>query len=291
MMSRKFLIVLFLMYSAVLFAQNKPYWLEEGGLPQSDYFFYYIGYGEQQNLRDAKKQAVQDVLQKISDKEGLDYKITGEQELKGSETQRNGDFDTHISFNFSTKVEKNGKEVILPSLQEASDYYLTENRGALVYKCWVLVRVPKQKAYANKPMYEPWGMAPVLRSAIVPGWGQIYKGNYSKKERRKGFNLLITETLLVAGVAGSQVMYNYNHDLAYETTSISQRDTYLANRDTWHNIQMGCAIGAGVVYLYTIIDAAANKKAKRYAYNENKVKLLPLMADNYYALGLSISLN
>ena len=86
---------------------QKPYWLEEGGLPQSDYFDYYIGIGEDVSLYETKKKAVQDVLQKISNKKGMNYTISGQSELKGNESEHNGNFTTDISFSFNTKVQNN----------------------------------------------------------------------------------------------------------------------------------------------------------------------------------------
>ena len=286
--------ILFILF-AVLFINakaQKPYWLEEGGLPQSNYFFYYIGYGESESLFEAKKQAVQSVLQKISDKKGINYTITGESELKGKEKDRDGEFSTDITFSFNTKVTKNGKEIKLPSLQEASDYFLIKDKGTKkAYSCWVLMRVPEKKAYAEKSIYEPWGAAPIWRAALFPGLGQLYKGNYSKKEKKKGTFLLLTGTTMFAGIISSQVLYNYNHDKAYSTESQSQRDVYLSNRDMWDSARYGFAVGAGIVYLYSLIDATANKKAKKYAHIQKRINLQPNIGTDYYTLALKINLN
>ncbi|MBI9068205.1 MAG: hypothetical protein JEZ09_13005 [Salinivirgaceae bacterium] len=271
---------------------QKPYWLEEGGLPQSSYFNYYIGYGESETLLEAKKQAVQAVLQKISDEEGLNFTITGESERKGKETKHNGQFTTDISFSFNTKVVKNGKEIILPSIQEASDYYIDDkNLNENSYSCWVLMRVPEKKEYAKMSIYEPWGAAPVWRSALYPGLGQLYKGQYSKKEKKKGTFLLLTGTSMIAGIVTSQILYNHNHDQAYATESMSQRDFYLDKRDTWGSARYGFAVSAGVIYLYSLIDASANKKVKRYAEIHERLNIQPIIGAEYYLLALKINLN
>ncbi len=285
------LLLIFILLISFVNAQE-PYWLKEGGLPQSNYFDYYIGIGEDESLYEAKKKAVQDVLQKISNKKGMNYIITGQSELKGKETEHNGNFNTDISFSFNTKVTINGREVVLPSLQEASDYYITKiSGGKSLNNCWVLVRVAKNKAYANKPIYEPWGFDPVWRSALYPGLGQLYKGRYSNKEKKKGTFLLLTGTAMIAGVISSQVLYNYNHDQAYATESMSQRDFYLDKRDMWGSARYGFAVGAGVIYLYSLIDASANKKVKRYSELQKRINIQPIIGTEYYLLALKINLN
>ena len=291
------LIILFLGFQINLKAQiietsskEKPHWLNESGLPQSDYFTYQIGQGENSSLADAKKQAVNDVLQKIAKEDGITYKITGESNTNIENNNENGEITTNITFKYEGKTIIDGKEISVPALQEASEYYILRDKiEGKIYECWVLVRIPNKKKNVDIPIYQDWKSEAVWRSAVFPGWGQLYKSQVSKKERKKGLLMLSSEVIMLSGLISSQIQYNSYHDKAYETTSISQRESYLSNRDTWGNLRYAFAGGAVVVYLYSLIDAATNKDAKKYSFN-NKYKFYTSFSKQGTQLCLSIKI-
>lgn len=267
-------------------SQEKPYWLESNGLPQSDYFTYKIGQGENSSLSNAKKLAVNDVLQKIANEDGITYKITGESSINIENRNENDKITTNETFKYEGKTVIDGKEMSVPTLQEASDYYILRNG---IYEVWVLVRIPKEKKHIEMPIYQDLKKEAVWRSAIFPGWGQLYKSEVSRKEKKKGLFMLSSEIIMLGGIVSSQVQYSSYHNKAYETSSITQRDTYLSNRDTWGNLRYAFAGGAVVVYLYSLIDAATNKEAKKYSF-KNKYKLYPTFSQQGTQICLSIKL-
>ena len=172
----KLIIILFLGFQINLKAQiietssqERPYWLESNGLPQSDYFTYRIGQGENTSLGDAKKQAINDVLQKIANEDGISYKLLdGETNTKIENRNENGEIQTNITFKYEGKTVIDGKEMSVPALQEASDYYVLKDD---IYEVWVLVRIPKEKKYTEMSIYQDWKSEAVWRSALFPGWG------------------------------------------------------------------------------------------------------------------------
>ncbi len=88
----------------------------------------------------------------------------------------------------------------------------------------------------------PWGA--VLRSAVLPGWGQIYTKNYWKAP--------------VIWVAGGILIYNWkrNNDLYYDyrryyaqgLVSKSVRDNYRDSRDMY-------AVYTILAYMLNLVDA------------------------------------
>ena len=272
-------------------SNEKPYWLEEGGLPQSDYFIYKIGQAENISLNDAKKQAINDVLQKIANEDGITYSISSESNLSIENKNENGKTETVETFTHEGKTIIDGKEMSVPALQEASDYYILRNKSSgNIYEYWVLVRLPKQKKYVEMPIYQNWNSDAIWRSAIFPGWGQLYKSQVSHKERKKGLFMLTGEVVMLTALFTSQIQYSSYHDKAYETISVSQREIYLSNRDAWGNLRYAFVGGAAVVYLYSIIDAATNKEAKKYSFYNDKYIIYPAFSEQGTQLCLSIKI-
>ncbi len=86
------------------------------------------------------------------------------------------------------------------------------------------------RLFSDKPVKSPWGA--VLRSAVLPGWGQFYNESYLKA----GAALAINGTLL-----GTIFYYNDRWQAKRDVQFRDRRDTFIW---IW-----------GVVYLLTMVDA------------------------------------
>jgi len=133
------------------------------------------------------------------------------------------------------------------------------------------------------------GAAPALRSAVVPGWGQIYKA-----QKTKGYMMLSSEVLLLTGALVSQSMRSYSYEQAMKNTHSS--DTYfyyLDNYSTYGTVRNVCFIGAGAVYLYSLADAMVlkNKPVNSTTSVIRKFQLLPQYTENSYGFSINYKLN
>jgi Family of unknown function (DUF5683) len=90
----------------------------------------------------------------------------------------------------------------------------------------------------------PWGA--VLRSAIIPGWGQIYNQSYIKAPIIWGGIFA-----LVLGWRFYNSRYKSYKDL-YNQTSYTP---YLNVRDFYHNQRDLFSIYIGIVYVLNLVDA------------------------------------
>ena len=132
------------------------------------------------------------------------------------------------------------------------------------------------------------GPAPIWRSALVPGWGQIYK-----EQKFKGYVLLSGEVLFLAGALISQNLSNYNYDEAVKNIKTPNVYLYhLDKSDTWSSMRNMAFIGAGAVYLYSFIDAIASKRKPNYtaSLNNKRFQIYPAFYQNTYCVGLNIKL-
>lgn len=103
--------------------------------------------------------------------------------------------------------------------------------------------------FDDRPLKSPWGA--VLRSAILPGWGQVYTGNYWK-------------AAAYFAVDGFFIYQIRKYDLAFrQSHAMSDRDQ--RSRFSWY---------FGLAYLLTLADAYAD--AYLYKFDEAmEMTLLP----------------
>jgi hypothetical protein len=116
-----------------------------------------------------------------------------------------------------------------PSVQPA-------DAGATAATRYVLVSDPRPAA--------------ALRSMLVPGWGQLYKG-----ETTKGYVLMGLGSAMVLGAATAQVLRARAEDdyLAEQDPALIE-DRYEAF-DRWHKARNGLLLGAAAVWAYAFVDA------------------------------------
>ena len=148
----------------------------------------------------------------------------------------------------------------------------------------------KQISAQNASVVNDPGPAPIYRSAIVPGWGQIYK-----EQKAKGYTLLVSEVLFVAGAFVAQNLYDYNYNKAIKSRkNPATYIFYLDKSDAWATMRNMALVGAGAVYIYSFVDAIASKRKLKNSYsllNNKRIHVLPLYTGQSYLLSLNINLN
>jgi len=95
----------------------------------------------------------------------------------------------------------------------------------------------------------PPGFGEIARSAVIPGWGQFHKG-----QTKKGMAILGSESLLVGG---SLILLSLRDDAADKSLralTAGARKTYRDRKENYERLMLGTVIGAGVVYLYNLVD-------------------------------------
>jgi len=130
------------------------------------------------------------------------------------------------------------------------------------YKCWVLIRKPKSSEVSDYPLFN-YDKSGVWRSAVFSGWGQLYE-----QKKGKGYVLLMTQSVSLAGLFTSQAMYSHNINNANKDRD--NRDIYLSNADSWKTIRNISGIVAGTVYVVNLIDILGSKGLKQYALFDNE---------------------
>ncbi len=114
----------------------------------------------------------------------------------------------------------------------------------------------------------PWGA--VLRSAILPGWGQIYNESYWKAPVVWGF-----AAYFIAIWIQNNNKYVTNRDLFIQSPEVNRfrllRDFYRDQRDLF-------AIYLGITYFLNLVDAYVDAQLFDFTVEENSLTNQPMIA-------------
>ena len=112
-----------------------------------------------------------------------------------------------------------------------------------------------QPQFDNFRLTDNYGIKPLFLS-IIPGLGQIYKG-----QNAKGYAILGAEALLLTGGVYSVTEVGRYNRLAKKNPEVY--DSYQSNATTYRQIRNACFIAGGTLYIYNLIDAAISKGKRR----------------------------
>ena len=102
-----------------------------------------------------------------------------------------------------------------------------------------------------------------IRSMIVPGWGQYYKG-----ERGKGTVLVGLWVATAGGTAVSHVNRNQARDRYLRSTTSAEVLDRFGRYSTWHKVRNNLFWGAVGVWLYSYLDAILTEAPLQMIYQE-----------------------
>ena len=248
----------------MLYAQPRPIWISK--TPSGYINDYYVGVGRSNiSESDARNVALSNALQKIVQNGTI--KLKGSQEIKTQSTEKfkNGESVSLESVdNIVNEIRVEGESETIKGLRE-EEYYTEDSDGK--YTVWSLVKIPKMKPRKDLP---PTKFAPVWRSAIMPSWGQFYKG-----ESAKGYFIAGgTAVFLTSGFVLSNLKITAESDAKYSRTQVL-RDYYNENANTYSNLSLACFIVTTAIYVYNVVDAVAAEGEKIYVFDprDNKHEL------------------
>jgi hypothetical protein len=259
---KNLLLMLLIISAGLLNGQSraKPRWIMQ--VPSGDElsFIYYSGLGESsESLAEAKEQAISNAIQQVlmQGEIAIDMSSQSREQI----TEHTGKRSTiNSQYELTRDILITGKTEIIHGLSIEEDYYETKQRGGRnTYQYWVLMKVPKPGKSA-KVISKGYGMRGALRSAILPGWGQFYKG-----EPKKGWLFMGSEvTLISSALISQQLSVNYA-DKAARENNLDNRKFYNTMSSRTNTIALVSGVVAAALYGYNLFDAISAPGAKIYA--------------------------
>jgi hypothetical protein len=255
----------------------------EGSFPakKTGEFEYMIARGEGKLLINARENAFDSFLTDLGNNAGVTVDSRTISEIK-SNMNYSGNGSTYEGaqhFMSTINIERGNFKA---SFSKVGEYYEYENG---VYHLWELYEVsPRGNSF--KPIIpeytDHYGLSAGWKSALLPGWGQFYKG-----KTVKGAVFLSAEILAVSGLVYSEMRRSDNIRLSQETTSISIIKEYRDRADTWalrRNIAIGATAG---IYVWNVLDAALSKGKMRYAWIPDNLHLNGSQESGNHYIGLT----
>lgn len=232
----------------------RPTWLvNKTPNPSNGSFHYQIVEGEHQNLEDARHSCLLNLSTYIKRTHRISEQAVAEIKLE----HNNGKSNESENYSFSYDIK--GEQVTVVSCKY-DEYWesLVYPGGKRVYRCYTLYGVAdgKSATFDRLSLSRKYGARGFARSLIVPGWGQLYKGNTVK-----GACMLGGEVVLVAGIVAAENLRSSYVKKMHEQPK--HLNTYNTKADNWENVRNVCIGGAAALYVYNLIDALVANGRKR----------------------------
>ena len=243
-------------------ADTKPPWINE--TPIGNAYTYYSGLGSSTtSLQQAQENAVGGVLQRLVEEGTFNVSIESTTETSETRHSVSGSDQFEVTDEFIREVVLTGTSKTLSNLQKEEDYWQTfKMPGGVKYQYWVLFKIPKHGIYPSMITPAGYGVAPIWRSMLLPGWGQIHK-----KEPKKGRRLLAGFVIsLTTGVATQHLSNNFAID-AENATDGEWIEYYNTLSEQYYLTSTISYILSGAIYGYNVYDSIASKGAKIYAHS------------------------
>lgn len=258
---------------------NVPAWMNGDMPPKSNqtYEFRKVT-GEGRSLAEARHDATMTILGDLMREKGVTVSSTQREKILVNNNESNYSETTLHDYDYTFEFESHKF-----SFKAVDDYW--EQQGGS-YHCTMLYEVavnPDQVHYESVEYTTNYGTSAVLRSLIVPGWGQMYK-----RQTVKGIIILGSTIAGAAGIVVSQNQYTSYRNKANKEVDTELRNSYQNKSTSWGNIRNGFIVGTAAVYAYNIIDVLVSKGAKRYKKRDMAIAPFVSMDDSY---GVSLAIN
>lgn len=245
----------------------RPQWLRSAPPKSGATFQYYITEAENETLTKSKNDCLIDLAERV----GKDQHFSGATYTTGQLDQVKGQETYYLEYHF--KLEGQKKRIVYKKLDDYWEYIIYNN-GRSGYRCYTLYTVAKNP---DAPVFfdevtftRQYGMRGLTRS-VIPGFGQLYKG-----EKVKGLCIMGGEVLLLGSALVFENMRADYIKKTRQTQNVTHIRTYsnkAGNCSTFRNVALG---GAAALYIYNLVDALVSPGAKRTLVKKNRLVFTPV---------------
>jgi len=254
---------------------RRPRWLSEVPVASNNTFEYKVVTVYAQTPSEAKGLVPREITHYIETTQKV--QITSVSKI--SSENQNGNVSEETSFNMMAVVEGDPVNVVVKIIDEYQE--AIDGRGVFYFLCAVGNPKASSVNFDKVQITDKYGAKGLWRSAILPGWGQMYKGSQTK-----GIVILGAEVAAVGGIVAFQGLYtNYKGKIAGSTGT--QAQTYRTRASNCKNIRNGFIAGAAAVYVYNLIDAIAAPGARWLKTTNGELSFYPSVTAD--GVGLSVA--
>ena len=258
---------------------QRPPWMR-GDLPiQTNHSYWFKQmYGEGKTLSEARQNATLALLGDLMKAKG--FTVSGNELEQILSSDSNKEYNERTLRDYSYNIEYDQQKI---SFQVADEYWELLNGNYVCYILYEVANDPKFVRFETVTYTTKYGASALLRSVIVPGWGQMHK-----RQKAKGIAILGTEIASISGIVISQNLHKSYQNKTKKEQDSKLRQSYQNKSNTWGNMRNGFIVAASAIYIYNIIDVLASKGAKRYS-NQRSITFSPFIDEKTnYGISLAV---
>lgn len=294
MRNKLFLLIVGILMGMPTFAQeksdsHKPTWMHSLPTPSNSSFFYVTETSVSPTLNDARNECFNSLLQSAGFEKGVSVKSDYETQESEHSVVINGKSNDVTESHFTANSTIKGKEVKLQGVK--IDEYWERRKDGKYFLTTLYARsqIDRSPNFDNIDLTTKYGARGLWRSAIVPGWGQFYKGS-----NLKGGLMLGGTVALIGGIIYTETMRQDYMNKIKKTHNTENIRTYKTRADNFATGRNICIGAVAALYVYNLVDAVVAPGARRIVVRKNKngsgYALLPSMtSDGGVALCAQIS--
>lgn len=253
---------------------GKPRWLSTLPIASNNTFEYRVVTIDAGNISEARGLVPQELTHYLETSKRVQITSVSKETFNSS----NGSASEETSFNLTAVVEDTPINIVAKIVDE-----YTENHGkSNTYYFLCAVGNPKASAvnFDKVQITDKYGAKGLWRSAIVPGWGQMYKGSTGK-----GIAILGSEVVAVGGIVAFESMRSSYVTKMHKQPQFAQQ--YAAKASNCQNVRNGFIAAAAAVYVYNLIDAIAAPGARWLKTNGKGLAFYPSVHEEYAGFTIS----
>lgn len=280
--------IIFLVFSLPLLsiAGNPPRakWIGDPPIGNNSLYFVVVHNDASSSLSGARTYSLKDLASNVerTDKVSVNEIYSDKNVQKYNS---NGTIDYLGSDDYSLELQVEGTASPIHS-RRVDEYWRTIDRGGLpvldYYALYAVEKIGSRADFSSVKVTNSYGIQYMWRSVLVPGWGQMFKGAYTKGGLMMGGTLAAAVGIIYAENQRSDYVQYMNQ--THDANIIRSYQTKVNQFATIRNICIG---GAAAIYVWNIVDALVSPGASHILFNNNdRVSMSPT---TYHNGGVGIS--
>lgn len=262
----------------------KPKWISETPQPKNSTYRFHITYIDNaESINGARILSKSELYRLVEKSESIKVIENYNTESHQSTTENN--ISERTDEIYSIKIISNGDEVNLNYIK-LDEYWQESYIGGIrkleFYTLYAVAKPGVVPLFDDVYFTDKYGISAMARS-IIPGWGQLYKG-----QKLKGACFMGGEIVLIGGIIVSENLRSSYVKKMKEQPKFFQ--TYNTKADNWENIRNVCIGAAAALYVYNLIDAIVSPGAKRIIVKKKEIPLIQPVTNRDFN-GVSFSWN
>lgn len=265
----------------------KPDWLAKE-LPKPGNFSYFFlkTEGIKPSLDEARNECLSQLAFQVT--RSAAFSTSGEmtKHVKSTRSGTGLNEDINSEYVLTYTIDTDTVKVIFRKIDEYWEAIAGDN-SSVIYWCHTLYAITKNPtavAFDQVTFSYKYGGDALWRSALVPGFGQIYKGH-----KAKGITIMSGEAALIGGIIFCETRRADFKRKSKETFNIDKITNYLDNADNYATCRNICIGAAAALYVYNLIDAVVTDGRKKTSVRPGSIYMAPSLAHDLR--GVSLTMN